>query len=447
MSVFLDLLLRNDDNIGFKLIPHIEEAAMKYVIYNSVMARRVTVKSEMSGWNVRKVSEYIRSRRAQTLAEDTAIPDTSLLRVRKALVEPYEVGDKYRVSDRRAETDLESIMTDVVTAIGEAVRERVEVDLLTSAGSSFIGGEFGSASTDYSLGLMLQASALFRARARHGNIYHVVHPFQALTEMEKLIEYSNATQQADLTFRDRAASGLMTTDLRSFSMPTFGITDLSISEMLPRRVTYKIHVTGDGGTFRLQLGNGHDSATPKNITAAITVSTTAATMATNIQTALNALDMSDYYSGVGTWVVTGSDIADLTITPPADFYIADSDALRVANKYDEDAVLVSDLGTILMKSAYDLVANPDGTLVDKDGVSVGLGLFERAGATAKSLFFHPEALVWDVRKGMTSFFGLPDEYSGRTAEFSGYMVYGVGEWSPERGAFITTKAESPLAVA
>jgi hypothetical protein len=338
-------------------------------------------------------------------------------------------------------------MTDVVAAIGEAVRERVEIDLLTSALSSFVGGSFGGSSTDYSLGLMLQAASLFRARARHGSLYHVIHPFQALTEMEKLIEYSNATQQADLTFRDRAALGLQTQDLRSFSLPTFGITDLSVSELLPRKVIYKLTVTGTGGTFRLQLGNGYDTVTPKNITGAITVSTTAATMVANIQTELDLLDMSDYYSGAGLFVVSGSDIADITITPPSDFYIPDPDGMRIANKYDEDAVLVSDLGTVLMKSAYDLVTAPDGSIVDKDGVSVGVAIYERAGAVAKGLLFQPNALLWDVRKAMRSFFALPDEYSGRTAEFSGYMVYGVGEKSPELGVFVETKAESPLAVA
>ena len=60
----LEMLLRNTDSIGFKLIPHIEELAIKYVVHNSVMASRVAVKSDMAGWNARKVSEYIRGRRA-----------------------------------------------------------------------------------------------------------------------------------------------------------------------------------------------------------------------------------------------------------------------------------------------------------------------------------------------------------------------------------------------
>ncbi len=442
MANFLEGLLANTDGIGFKLIPHVEEAALKYVIYNSVMASRVATKTDMSGWNARKISEYVRSRRAQTLSEDTAIPNTQLRRVRKETIEPIEVGERYDVSDRRADTDMESIMSDVVSAIGEAITDRVEQDLLTTALSTFVGGSLGSASTDWSLNLMLQGATMFRARARHAPIFHVVHPYQALTEMEKLIQYNNSSQQADLRFRDDAASQLgMTSDLRTFRLPVFGITDLSIAEQLPRRVTYKLATDATGGTFRLQIGDGHVVGT--NITAAITYSATPATLVSNIQAAIDALPTA--VTG-GTWVVSGTDVTDLTLTPPAGAYLSESDRLRGANKFDEDAVIVSDTGTTLMKSGYDLLTGTSSVFTDKDGTDVGFQLYERTGATAKSLLFQPQAIIWDIRKSITSHFALPTDKSGRTAQFSGYMTYGIGQWSPELGMFIETKAEAPDAV-
>ena len=76
--------------------------------------------------------------------------------------------------------------------------------------------------------------------------------------------------------------------------------------------------------------------------------------------------------------------------------------------------------------------------------AVGVEMFERTGATSKSLLFQPNALLWDIREGVRSYFELTKQ--GRTAEYSAYMTYGTGQWSPELGMFIVTKAESPLAV-
>jgi hypothetical protein len=443
MASILDQLLRNDDGIGFKLIPHIEEAAMKYVVHNTVMATRVKVMTDMTGWNVRKVSEYIRGRRAQDLAEDTEIPNTNIMRARKTIIEPYEVGDMYRITDRRTETDLESIVSDTVSHLGLGISERVEMDLISVASEVFRGGTLGATGTDYSLNLMLQAATLFRARARHGALYHVVHPYQAHTVMEKLIDYSNV---APLGFRDQAASRLEgTSDLRSFQLPTFGITDLSISELLPRHFDFKLVLNGDGGTFRLQLGDGYEtSGAAQNITGAITVSATPATTVANVLAAINALPLA---VRKGTWGVTGAANDNITITMPSGVYFSDPDNLRIANKYDDDVAVMGQLGVTLQKSAYDLVTSGGGDPTgadDMNGNPVGVELYERTGGYAKSLLFKPDAIAWDIRKGVKSHFDTV--HQGRTAEYAGYMVYGVEQWSPENGMYILSKAQSPSAV-
>ena len=82
-------------------------------------------------------------------------------------------------------------------------------------------------------------------------------------------------------------------------------------------------------------------------------------------------------------------------------------------------------------------------LLDSDGVSMGVKLFEKS-ASAKSLVFYRDALVYDIRARPRAHFELV--HQGRTAEYSAYSTYGVGKWSPELGMFIETTASSPLAV-
>ena len=440
MASVLNDLLRNTDNIGFKLIPHIEEAAMKYVVHNTVMASRVKLLTDMTGWNVRKVSEYVRGRRAQDLQEDTEIPNTKIMRTRKSVIEPYEVGDRYRITDRRSETDIESIIADTVEHLGLGISERVEIDLLTVLLDVLRGGTLDQSANDYSLEYMLQAATVFRARARHGDLFHVIHPYQAFPVMSKLIDYTNV---APLNFRDQAASRLEgTRDLRTFQLPTFGISDLSISELLPRRISFKLAIYGTGGTFRLQLGNGFEtSGTAQNITSAITVTGTHATDLASILAAINALPLA---IRKGTWTGSSSSMTNITLTMPTGVYLPDPDNLRIANKYDEDVALVGQLGVTLQKSAYDLVTGLSGAPTDMNGTSVGVTLEEKQGGVAKAPLFQRDAVAWDVRKGVQSFFETTMQ--GRTAEYSGYMVYGVEQWSPENGMYIITKAQSPLAV-
>jgi hypothetical protein len=416
---------------------------MEYVIHNTVMASRVKVLTDMSGWNVRKVSEYVRGRRAQDLAEDTDIPDTQILRTRKSVIEPYEVGDRYRITDRRSETDIESIITDTVRHLGLGISERVEIDLLITMLSVLRGGTLGTSGADYSLELMLQAATLFRARARHGDLFHVIHPFQAYPVMSKLIDYTNV---APLSFRDNAASRLEgTRDLRSFQLPTFGIADLTISELLPRSFNFKLALYGDGGTFRLQLGNGYETTgAAQNITAAIAVTGVHATDLASTLAAINALPLA---IRKGTWTGSSGSMTDITLIPPADVYFPDPDNFRIANKYDTYVAIVGQLGITLQKSAYDLVTDGGGDptgAADMNGEPVGVELFERTGGVAKAPLFLEDAVAWDVRKGVTSFFEVTKQ--GRTAEYSGYMVYGVEQWSPENGMYMISKAQSPSAV-
>lgn len=426
LSALTKLLINQQDT----LVPHIEERALRYSMRRYVMAQRVAIFGDMTGWNVRKVSEYLRPRRGQTLAEDTAIPDTQVERVRKAEIEPVEVGDRHRISDRRAETDLENVVSDTIEFLGQAIGDRKEADFMQTAINTFSGGAIDQSANNYDLQYPVDVQFEFRKRARRGQLYHVIHPFQARSVMKDLITFNAVGTNLD--FRNQAIAG--------WNVPAFDGLNIAISDFLPRNVPHYIDVGGDGGTFRLQVGVGYTVG--ENITATIDWNATPATVATNIQTALNALDMSSFYSGAGTWTVTH----DSTITggerydvvPPADLWLDGEQELRVAVDYTGTPTLEG------QKSAYDLLTNP--TLADDvDGNAQGVIVHEQAGATARSLMFFRDALVYDVRKPVTAYFELVNQ--GRTAEYSAYEVYGIGKWRSEHGMTIETLAESALALA
>lgn len=404
---------------GKDFIPHIEERAIRYTMRNYVMSQRVRQVSDMTGWNDRKVTEYLRGRRAQTLAEDTAIPDTTLVRARKASIAPHEVGDKYRISDRREDTDLENIVSDTIEALGRAVGDRREADFFQAALAGFRGGNLGSSSATYSTSLPIDGQFEFRKLARSGQLYHVVHPFQARTVMKDLITYAGA--QTDLDFRNSA--------IKSWTLPGFEGLNIAVSDFIPRRIVNNLKVYGTGGTFRLALLSG--TTVGVDITAAISVNATPATTVAAVKAALEALT----FTGNGTWTVTGASNDAMVVTPPTTLYLDGDSELRVAVDFANPTV-------INQKSAYDLVTSLSGAPLDKDGASLGVVVGEKS-ASCKSLLFYKDALLLDVRKPLKTYFWLVNE--GRTAEYSAYETYGIGEWRGELGMTIETAANSAFA--
>src|SRR5258706_959227 len=158
---------------GLDLVPHVEMGALRWTQRFYVMPGRVTSLSDMTGWNARKISEYLKYRRAGQLSEDTDIPDTTLARKRKTSIEPLEYGDRYRISDRRADTDLENIVSDTIEALGRAIGDRKEQRFFDAALAGFTGGSLGSSSVDYTIDLPIDAQHEFVHRARRGQLFHV----------------------------------------------------------------------------------------------------------------------------------------------------------------------------------------------------------------------------------------------------------------------------------
>lgn len=406
---------------GNKFIPWIEEGALKYTQRKYVMRSRVLNLSDMTGWNIRKITEYLKYRNAQELAEDTAIPDTILARARKAEVSPKEIGDRYRISDRRASTDLESIISDTISALGSGLGDKVERDLFATALATFGGGTIGDGTADYSLDQPIDGQHEFTKLAQEGLIYHVIHPFQAKKILKDLVVFGGSGAGAPLDFRNAA--------IRSWTVPGFDNLNIAVSTFVPRRVIHNVDIYGTGGTFKLAVLDGQSAGV--NVTAAITVSGTPATMNSNIKAALEALT----FTGNGTWTVTSTTLTDIVITPPTTLFLDADSELRVAVDYDNPTLIGE-------KSAFDLITGLSGAPLDVNGASLGIVVSEKS-ATAKSLLFMPDAVVFDARDRVNAFFEVVNQ--GRTAEYSAYTTYGVARWRQERGMFIHTKANSAFA--
>lgn len=412
---------------GLDLIPHIELGAIQYTMRKYAMAQRVLQFHDMEGFNVRKISEYLKYRRAQNLSEATDIPKTALARSRKAQIEPIEVGDMYPVTNRRWQTDIEPVIADSIKALGRGIGDRIEADLMGKAVNGFV-RRTGSNVTAYSLDLAINLQTVMKAEARGDMLFHVVHPYQALTVLKDLKQATGSTAGVNMQYREKA--------IQTWEVPGFGGLEVVTDDFVPRRIINRLKLYGTSGTFRLALFDGHEIG--ENVTAAISANATHGTVATAIEAALEALTFSvadGYPVDNGQWTVTSTSLTDITITPPTNLFLDGDSELRIAVDFDHPTQWGE-------KSYFDQVASPTGP-ADVNGVLQGV-VIEEKSASARALMFAREALVYDVRHPIESFAELKNQ--GRTIEYSAHTIYGVGIWRPELGFTIETVATSPLAV-
>lgn len=374
------------------LVPWIEEQALNYAKHRFVMATRVLTKTDMQGWNDRKVSQVQRPGNASQLQEATDIPESKHFRKRLASIAPEEWGDLYQISDRRIDTDPENVLADVIEALGYSLGRRREQKFFSAAiGNANL---TLTAAGAYTIDQAVQLQTEFESRAWSGQLYHVIHPFQELDVKVELLKLSNA---AVPDFRNQF--------IRQWSYGGFGGLNIAVSSMVPRKVVSRIVFPGPpvaAETFRLRFGLVD--------TADIAIGANAAGTLTNILAALNALTPE-----MGTWTGSGATYTTLKVTSPA---FVDQES-QLTYGYDSDGDLV-------------------------DNVTGGFRI-EEVSATARAPFFQPQGIIHDVRKGLQVY----QEWFNRkrVLEIGAYETYGIGAWEAERLAYIETDATSPLAVA
>lgn len=377
------------------LTPWIEESAYRFAMYNSVLPARVSVYSDMQGYNTRRVSEYIRNRRAQQLSEAVAIPDTVARRLNIAEVSPQEWGDSYPVSERRVTTDLENVLADIISFLGDSLAMRKEKVLMRTLLSGKTAANTINVSGNYTLNepIALQQEFMKRAFTRD-DTFHLIHPFQALPIKKELI---------DLT---RPADNVTRASINRWLMGGGQGTEMVETPTLPRKITYRLVITATSGTFKLRAGELNNGA--EAITANITVSTTASTMVTNIKTALDAL-------GIGTWTVSGTALTDITVESP--IYVDAEDELQIALK-------------------------PDGT--PDTALTGGTVVIQEKSARCAAPFYSRDAIILDLRQPFR--YRFEENIKERVLQNYATEVFGAALWRKDRLFFVETNATSPLAV-
>lgn len=378
-------------------IPWVEEAAFKYSMYAFTMAQRVLVMGDMTGWNVRKVSEYLRPKGAHKLQEGEPIPVSRLDRKRLAEIEPEEWGDKYLITDRRISTDLEDIVADSVQALGYSLGRKREQLLFQAVieAAQIAGHNLNLGNSDYELGQAIQLQALYEGKAWNGDIFHVIHPYQQLDVMEQLLDLDNSANPA---FRNSMIS--------SWTFGGFGGLNVAVSGMVPRNVTFRL-VMGSavaGNTFKLRFGL-EDTAT-------ITVGANIGATLTAIENALNALPG----AVANSWVfdATGTLYNDIEITSNA--YVDEEMQMEIGLDADSDEFV-----------------NVTGGLV-----------IQEVKARARAPFFQRNSVVYDRRSRLNAFRSFDPDV--RTLKVGAYEVYGVGPWNARYASYVETDASSPVAV-
>jgi hypothetical protein len=389
---------------GVDLIPHVEMGALKFAMRRFAMAPRVLTLTDMQGWNTRKISDYKKVRGAQALSEATDIPTSAVNRKRLTSIDPLEWGDRYPITDRRMNTDLESILSDTIQFLGYSLGFSKEQRLMaqaTAAGPDVLDGTAGNFTVNQPIQIQHEFRDKFGGNDGSAPLYAVIHPFQARDIMETLITYTGTTAGANLDFRNQA--------IRGWTVPGFDNMNIAVSDWVPRKVVHNIAVDATGGTFRLAINTTQIQGT--DITADITYSVTPATMASNIQTAINAL------TGQTGWTVTGSDNLLLVATAPIGLDAESELRVGVDPNGDDYNSLTGGAGTVV--------------LTEKS-------------ATAIAPVFQREAIVHDVRHPISAYQELVNQ--GRTLEVSAYETYGVGSWRSDRIMHIETVADSIFAI-
>lgn len=384
MSTVQQILSENN------LVPWIEEAAFMYSMQRFAMANRVLVKSDMSGWNTRKVSEYLRPLGASQLDEGVDIPSSKIHRKRLTEISPSEWGDLYPVTDRRTDTDPEDVLAAVVAALGYSLGRKREQQLFNAA----IGNAthiLSAPTSAYDLSHAVQMQTRYEAKMLDGQLFHVIHPYQELDVKLELLKLSNPANPA---FRDQF--------IRQWGYGGFGGLNIAVSSMVPRKVKFRLVFSGTpvaAETFRLRFG--------LKDTANIAIGAAVANTVTNIKNALDAL-------GFGAFTVTGSAYTDIQIQSPV--YVDEEMQLEMGR--DDNG---------------DIVENVTGTIT-----------IQEVSAVARAPFFEREGVIYDIRKKVTAY----QEWfpRRRTLEIGAYEVYGVGAWRADRLGYIETDATAPNAV-
>lgn len=369
------------------LLPDVWEGALNYMTHSFVMQRYVNVFTNMRGMVPRKVSEYIETPVTDNLGETADLTPVAFDRDLLSTLTPKEIGKQFLITDRRVESDTESVLVDAATDLGYTMGKKVESDLLSLVGT-LQGGTISARTSAFDINYIYQARAILETAAVPGPYTVVLHPYQWLDIQAEMVKITNA---APLEIRNQVQSNYYVT--RLFDM------NIAVSTLLPlvNRTTEVQTLTIDatGGTFTLT----YDGET----TAAIAENAAASAVETALE-ALNGLSTTDV-------AVTGAAGGPYTITFDAS---------------------LGNVSTLIVDSSL-LTGGTGGSIA----VTTAGSQFAKAG------IFTRDAFAFDLRRGLR--IEPQRDASLRSTELNATMIYAYGLWRPSHGVIIETDASSPNA--
>jgi hypothetical protein len=377
------------------LINPIWEGALWYAMHNFAMPQLVTNFTDMRGMADRKVSEYKETGVTDNLAETDDLDNARYEFDRDLLstISPKEAGKQFLITDRRVETDPESVMVDAARDIGYAIGKKTEQDLLALF-PSLTGGQFGDDTNAMSLDLVFAGRARLEAAAIPGPYVVVLHPYQWLDIFSALTSLTNA---APLTIRENASQNYFVSRVADL---TFVVPSLVPTTAVDNEIqTGTITGTPTGGTFKLKFAGAE--------TASIAYNATGAT----VQTALRALAT----MGTNGVSVTGGAGGPYVVT------------------FDGASVAGQDVPMITLS----VNAMTGGTAPTIAFVETNKGSNYATGA-----IYERSALAYDLRRALR--IEPQRDASKRATELNASIIYAAATWRPTRGVQLRSDASSPF---
>lgn len=159
-------------------IPVIWEAALLYARQNFVMPGLVQMYTGR-GMAPRQVTEYAEGSVQENLGELEDLTPSLFERHLLSQLVPAETGKQYIITDRRIESDTESVLADAASAIGYEIGKSLEVNLLTDI-ASVEGGSVGTANNALTWADIFNGRARLAAAGVPGPYSVVLHEYQWL---------------------------------------------------------------------------------------------------------------------------------------------------------------------------------------------------------------------------------------------------------------------------
>ena len=419
-NITLDYLIANNS----RLLPHIEERAVRISHQQTVMLQNSLQLPIIPGWAERATSAYSGISSAMELSENTDIPKANMYRARIASSKPKEWGLAYELTDRRISSDSENVVADVINALGVGLRRRIEASFFSAAATSFA-NKYNENRNFLSSRISFDTLLRLATEANHispsaGDILFVAHPYQLFGMYQDLI--AMGTNANTMTQQGQAALSNLTQmpNLSNVALAIPNIGLVTISHNMPRRLQVNLRIHGAAGTFRLSVGD--------KTTGDITV---ASLTAAGIKTALDAL-------AIGTWTITGTNTGTgFVINYPPDLFLPDYAQIRPATDTStaDNVTLDSNIPVgYIQKSKYDKVSGTDpystGAPKDINGEDLGFVLQE-ANGVARLLAYRRNALAFDARTApkLTAEL-LKDE---RVIRYAYYQTFNATGWDVRNG--------------